>query len=230
MEMWIQAVEVIRESIFAYAQVSNGNLAYGIMAVTFLARLALFPLTLRLARAAAAQQETMRRVAPELDAARTRFKDDPVRLAEETRRIFAREGVSMIPAAGCVGALLQMPVLLALFDAVRQSAAIGGRFLWIRDISKPDVALAMLVAAVTAASMAAGPHSNDNSCWSCPRCSRCWHCGRWLRVSGCIGAFRALSAWRKVSSCVVPSLDAQSDEMVGSLTSQLPTYKTVRGC
>jgi YidC/Oxa1 family membrane protein insertase len=157
MELWSQVVEVIRESIFAYAQVSNGNLAYGIMAVTFLARLALFPLTLRLARAAAAQQETMRRVAPELDAARTRFKDDPVRLAEETRRIFAREGASMIPAAGCLGALLQMPVLLALFDAVRQSAALGGRFLWIRDISKPDVALAMLVAAVTTASMAAGP-------------------------------------------------------------------------
>jgi YidC/Oxa1 family membrane protein insertase len=59
--------------------------------------------------------------------------------------------------AGCLGALLQTPVLVALYNAVRQSAAIGGRFLWIRDISKPDVILAMLVGAVTAASMATGP-------------------------------------------------------------------------
>ena len=157
MLLWSHVVEVIREAMFAYAQISNGNVAYGIMAVTFLARLALLPLTVKLARAAAVQQEAMRRVAPELETVRARFKTDPVRLAEETRRIFAREGVSMIPRAGCIGMLLQAPVFLALFDAVRQCAAAGGRFLWIRDISRPDVALAVLVAAITAASLAAGP-------------------------------------------------------------------------
>lgn len=81
MLLWSHTVDVIREAMFAYAQISNGSVAYGIMAVTF----------------------------------------------------------------------------LALFDAVRQCAAAGGRFLWIRDISRPDIALAVLVAAVTAGSMAAGP-------------------------------------------------------------------------
>jgi len=157
MEMWSQVVYVLREAIFAYAQVTHGNLAYGIMAVTFLARVALFPLTLRLARGAALQQEAMSRLRPELDALRTACKDDPTRLARETQRVLAREGVSMIPTAGCAGALLQTPVLLALYNAVSECAAFGGRFLWIRDISKPDVALAGVVAAVTAASMAAGP-------------------------------------------------------------------------
>jgi YidC/Oxa1 family membrane protein insertase len=156
MLLWSQLVDVIREAMFAYAQMSNGNIAYGIMAVTFLARLALLPLTIKLARAAALQQEAMRRVAPELERMRTTFKNDPARLAEETRRILAREGVSIIPR-GCIGALLQAPVFLALFDAVRQCAAAGGRFLWIRDISRPDIALAVLVAAITAGSMAAGP-------------------------------------------------------------------------
>ena len=157
MLLWNHIVDVIRESMFAYAQISNGNNAYGIMAVTFLARLALFPLTLRLAKSAAAQQEAMRRVAPELEEVRARFKNDPARLAQETRRVFAREGVSMLPAAGCVGLLLQSPVLLALFDAVRQCAAMGGRFLWIGDIARPDMALALLVAVATAASMAVSP-------------------------------------------------------------------------
>jgi YidC/Oxa1 family membrane protein insertase len=157
MPLWNQIVEVLREAIFAYAQLGRGNVACGIMAVTLLARLALFLLTLRLARSAAVQQDAMRRVAPDLKAARARFKDDPVRLAAETRRILAREGVSMFPAVGCAGALFQVPVLLALFDGVRQAAAFGGRFLWIRDISKPDVVLGMLVGAVTAAGMIAGP-------------------------------------------------------------------------
>jgi YidC/Oxa1 family membrane protein insertase len=160
MLLWSHTVDVIREAMFAYAQISNGNVAYGIMAVTFLARLALLPLTIRLATAAAAQQEAMRRVAPELEEVRKEFKKEPARLAEETRRIFAREGVSMIPRAGCIGALLQAPVFLALFDAVRQCAAAGGRFLWIRDISRPDIALAVLVAALTAGSMAAGPQTD----------------------------------------------------------------------
>ena len=157
MALWSGVVDVLREAIFAYAQMSHGNLAYGIMAVTFLARLALLPLTLRLARSAAVQQEAMHRLKPELDAARVTFKDDPARLAREIQRIYAREGLSMIPAVGCAGVLLQAPILLALYNAVRTCAEAGGRFLWIRDLSRPDVALAVLVGAVTAASMATGP-------------------------------------------------------------------------
>ena len=86
MLLWNNTVDVIREAMFAYAQISNGSNACGIMAVTFLARLALFPLTLRLASLAALQQEAMRRVAPELEDVRSRFKNDPARLAQETRR------------------------------------------------------------------------------------------------------------------------------------------------
>jgi len=143
--------------MFAYPQMSHGNLAVGIMAVTFLARLALLPLTLRVARALTAHQEAMRRLEPELEAIRARFEDDPTRIANETRRVLAREGVSIVPGMGCAGTLLQSPVLLALFGAVRQTASAGGRFLWIRDISRRDLVLALLVAAVTVASAAAGP-------------------------------------------------------------------------
>jgi len=63
----------------------------------------------------------------------------------------------MMPTAGCLGMLAQAPVFLALFDAVRQVAAAGGRFAWVRDLARPDAALAAVVAALTAASVAAGP-------------------------------------------------------------------------
>lgn len=159
MSIWYQMVDLLRESMLAYAQLTHGSIGVGIMAVTFLARLALLPLTVRLARGSAAHQEAIRRLQPALDRAKTRFKNDPRGLADETRRIFAEAGVPMLPVRGLLGGLLQAPVLLALFSAVRQCAAFGGRFMWIRDISKPDVALCLAVAAVTAAGMAAGPQA-----------------------------------------------------------------------
>ncbi|MDP6580331.1 MAG: membrane protein insertase YidC [Vicinamibacterales bacterium] len=159
MAIWEQVVEILRGSIFVYAQACGGNLGGGILAVTLLARLALFPLTLRVARLSAAHQERMRQLKPELDALRRRFKDDPRRQAEETRRAYARAGVSLVPRAGCLGMLVQTPVLLALFSAVRSVSALGGRFLWLGSIARPDLILAVVVAALTGAAVALGPQS-----------------------------------------------------------------------
>ena len=163
MALWNQFVDVLREAIFAYAQVSHGNLATGILGVTFLARLALFPVTLRLARAAATHQDRVRRIQPELDVLRVRYKQDPRRLAEETQRVFSREGISMFPIGGLVGGLVQAPILLALYSAVRQCASVGGRFFWIADISKPDRLIVVLVAALTGASAALAPQATGHS-------------------------------------------------------------------
>ena len=52
-----------------------------------------------------------------------------------------------------------MPVLLALFSAVRRVSTQGGRFLWIGSIARPDFILAGLVAALTGAAVAFGPQS-----------------------------------------------------------------------
>ena len=157
MGVWDQIVEVLRESMLAYAQVCNGNLGYGILIVTFLVRLALLPLTLRLAKAAQAQQRAMQRIQPMLDALRRSHTHNPRRLAEETRRLMEREGVSPVPVAGCVGGLVQLPIFIALYAAVRDLSTIGGRFLWVRDLARPDFLVALLATAFTVAASAAGP-------------------------------------------------------------------------
>ena len=159
MVVWDQAVDLLRASIFFYAQACNGNLGAGIVAVAVLARLALLPLTLHVARLSATHQERMRTIQPELDALKRRFGDNPRRFADETRRVLDREGVSFVPGAGCLGMLLQTPILLALFSAVRQVATLGGRFLWIGTIGRPDLILAVVVAAITGAAIALGPQT-----------------------------------------------------------------------
>jgi YidC/Oxa1 family membrane protein insertase len=163
MLVWGQCVDLLRAAIFAYAQACGGNLGIGIVAVTFLVRMAMLPLTLRLARLSAAHQEAMRKLKPELDRIRKRFKNKPERMAHETKRLFEREGVSPLPLKGCLGTVVQMPVLLAMFSAVRGCVAAGGRFLWIRNIAKPDFVLTLAVTALTYATIALGASSTEHN-------------------------------------------------------------------
>jgi membrane protein insertase Oxa1/YidC/SpoIIIJ len=146
MPLWNEIVEILRESIFAYAQVCNGSLGTGILAVTFLARLALMPLGIRIARAAAHQQEVIAKLRP----------GDSKRLAEETRRLLDREGVSPFRLAGGPGGAAQILVVIALYSAVREASASGGRFLWIRNIAKPDWPLVLVATILTVLAGATG--------------------------------------------------------------------------
>jgi len=148
MFLWTDAVDILRESMVAYAHATNGSLATGIVIVTVLARIAMFPLMVRIARASARHQDRVRAIQPQLDAVKARFKNDPAQAAGETRKIFAREGIPVVPLANVLGGLAPAPVLLALYAAVRQCVVAGGRFFWIADISRPDHLLAGLVGAV----------------------------------------------------------------------------------
>jgi YidC/Oxa1 family membrane protein insertase len=156
MPLWNQIVEVLREAIFAYAQACHGNIGFGIVVVTFLARLALFPLMVRIARASAAHQAALLRIQPELDALKARMKDAPQDLFKETQRVFARERMSMLPIGGFLGTLAPMPILIALYSSVRQAAALGGRFLWVENIAAPNLILTIAVAGLGAAAAATG--------------------------------------------------------------------------
>src|SRR5262245_57215409 len=101
MLLWNQVVEVLRESILAYAQICHGSVGAGILVVTFLARLALLPLGVRVARAAARQQEVMARLQPRLDALKAMHRNNPARLADETRQLLTQEGASPLSGLGC---------------------------------------------------------------------------------------------------------------------------------
>ena len=87
---WNQVVEVLRQSIFAYAQACNGNLGFGILIVTFLARLALLPLGIRLAKAAQAHQRATARLQPELDRIKAKYRDQSARVWPKRPRASSR--------------------------------------------------------------------------------------------------------------------------------------------
>ena len=92
MDMWNDAVEVVRAAMFLYAQATGGSLGMGIVVVSLAIRMIMLPLTLRVARLTAAHQAVLRKLQPELEAIRARYRSDPERVMQETRRLFAREG------------------------------------------------------------------------------------------------------------------------------------------
>ena len=165
MFLWTDLVELLQAGIFTFAQLFGGNLGAGVVAMSLLLRLALLPLTIQLARGSAAHRVLHARLQPDLNRLRKRFRRDPARLAEESRKLFDRHGASPLDTKGLVGSLAQAPVFLGLFSAVRRSVTQGGRFLWIADIARPDVLITALVAGLTCAATALLPHLPQQGRW-----------------------------------------------------------------
>lgn len=157
MTLWPELIELLQASIFTLTQALGGNVGAGIVCFSLAARLAMLPMTIYLARRARKHRDLMRRLQPELEALRERWRRKPERLARETMKIFQRHGARPVDVGGLLGGLAQMPIVFALFSAVRKSVTGGGRFAWIADIARPDAALAVLVAALTYVSMRVQP-------------------------------------------------------------------------
>jgi len=87
----------------------GGSAALGLIALTLIVRLILFPLSYR----AAKTQLLMRKIEPELAALRERFGSDRQKLGEETMALYRRENVS--PFSTILLLLVQLPVLIALY-------------------------------------------------------------------------------------------------------------------
>jgi YidC/Oxa1 family membrane protein insertase len=159
MLFWSSFLDLLRVLLFALAHVAGGNLGGGIVLLSLIVRLVLFPLTLRLALRSHEYQVVLKRIGPELDALRKRHKADPARLVQETQKLHAANGIGMAPKGSFNGALLQMPLGAGVYQTVTAIAARSARFFWIADLSKPDALVASIAAGLTGAAVMAGPAS-----------------------------------------------------------------------
>ena len=84
-----------------------------IIALTFIVRLALLPLSLRGIRS----MRRMQVVAPKLQALKEKYKDDPQRFQRETMEVYKKEGVN--PFSSCLPFILQIPFFIAIYSLLR---------------------------------------------------------------------------------------------------------------
>ena len=110
--------------------------AIAIVLFTVALRGALFPLALGQARTRR-RTEALREP---LEALKKRYARDPVKLREATAALYAEHGVN--PAGGALVLLLQLPLLFALYAALRDLGAHEAIFqapwLWLHGLNDPD--------------------------------------------------------------------------------------------
>ncbi len=82
-------------------------------------------------------QAKMKVLKPEIAAISAKYKDNAMKKQQETMALYSRAGAS--PAAGCLPALLQIPVFYALFTFFPSAFDLRGKsFLWADDLSSYD--------------------------------------------------------------------------------------------
>lgn len=109
---------------------------YGFVLIIFsiLVKLLVYPLTKKSYQSTAAMQA----VAPEINALKEKHKSNPQKLNQATMELYKKKGVN--PLGGCLPMLLQMPLLLALFQVFRSTIELRAEpfIWWIKDLSSPD--------------------------------------------------------------------------------------------
>lgn len=109
---------------------------YGVVIILFsiMIKLVLYPLT----RKSYQSMKEMQALQPLMKDINEKYKDDPQKKQEALMKLYREHGVN--PLGGCIPMVLQMPLLISLFNVFRSTIQLrGASFVWwIKDLSRPD--------------------------------------------------------------------------------------------
>ncbi len=110
------------------------NFGLTIIAITLLVKGLFFPL----ANKSYESMAKMKKLQPEMEKLKERFKDDKERQSKELMALYQREKIN--PLAGCLPVLLQIPVFFGLYKVLYGTIDMRHApfFGWIKDLSAPD--------------------------------------------------------------------------------------------
>ncbi|MCF6095098.1 membrane protein insertase YidC [Microaerobacter geothermalis] len=120
------------------------NYGLGILAVTLIVRFATLPLMIKQLRSS----KMMQALQPELQKIKEKYKDNQQKVQEETMKLFQKHNVN--PLSGCLPLLVQMPILIAFYQAIMRDPSVGtSTFLWLNLGQADPYYILPLLAAVT---------------------------------------------------------------------------------
>lgn len=118
----------------SYVKGLIGNMGFGILLITLILKLLLFPL----ANKAYRSMNRMKLVQPKVKALQAKYANDQVALGKAVSDLYRNEKIN--PLGGCLPMFLQWPILFALYKVLyisiemRQAPFIG----WVHDLSVSD--------------------------------------------------------------------------------------------
>ncbi len=111
-----------------------GNWGWAIIALTFLVRLVLYPLTYK----GMVSMQKMKEIAPKVKELQQKYKGDPQRMNAAVMELYKKHGAN--PLGGCLPMILQIPVFFAIYRVLLNAVELQGApwILWIDDLSRMD--------------------------------------------------------------------------------------------
>lgn len=132
----------IINSIVHFLRDVTGSDGLAIIALTILLRVVTYPLTVKQTRA----MEEMKLLQPKVKEIQEKYRSQPEEMQKRVMELYREHKVN--PLGGCWPTLIQLPIIWALFTALR-SYPFEQRFLWMPNLGKPDVILAVLAGVAT---------------------------------------------------------------------------------
>lgn len=126
--------------------VGLANYGLAIVLMTIIIKSALYPLTAKQVRS----MKGLQTLQPKMKELQEKYKGNPEKLQKEMAVLYKEQGVN--PLAGCLPLIVQMPILIGIFYAIRDYSYINTpSFLWVKDLAQhdPTYILPVLSAATT---------------------------------------------------------------------------------
>ena len=122
----------IFEKILVAIYGMTGSFGLSIILLTILIKIVLLPFTLKQDKS----MKEMKKLQPKIDELKKRYEGDPQTLNQKTMELYKEHKVN--PAGGCLPLLIQLPILWALFGALRKEGVVPDEaFLWFSLVT-PD--------------------------------------------------------------------------------------------
>lgn len=146
MHPWLDFVDLVRASLFMLAHATHGSTGAAILALSVLVRMALLPLSVKVALRGYDSAQRQKALGPEIKRLSERYKNDPARLWTETRALNKQHNVQVFTRLSLFTMMVQMPLGIAVYRVVSENVLRAGRFLFIPDLAQPNVLLTALIA------------------------------------------------------------------------------------
>ncbi len=111
-----------------------GNWGWAIVAMTFLIRVVLFPLTYK----GMVSMNKLKELSPKIKELQARYKGEPQKLNAHMMELYKKHGAN--PMGGCLPILLQIPVFFAIYRVLQNAVELKDApwILWVNDLSILD--------------------------------------------------------------------------------------------
>ncbi len=121
------------------------NYGLAIIMLTLVVKLAMFPLTRMQSKSMKAMQE----IQPMVKELQKKYANDKEKMNMEVAKLYQEQKVN--PMASCLPLLIQFPIIIALFNAMRDFFVpeLNASFLWVNNLGEPDLWVLPILAGIS---------------------------------------------------------------------------------